>query len=196
MENFKLCKSSQNLRVVEGSISKSLCIHKRNNLSHNENMDEKNILFNFISSKNKITLKTCFDQKGSKKFLSDKEKAMAFLELSDNIIEDKKKKKKKRHSRKDTKRKTKHRSESQKLLIYVVIKRINHINEDRKEPEKKMISDKTVGLLFAQNYKKHKKKSLITNSEISDIKGGDSLNLASDHNDSFIHSILKELIIY
>ena len=78
MENFKLCKSSQNLRVVEGSISKSLCVHNRNNLSHNENMDEKNILFNFISSKNKITLKTCFDQKGSKNFYQIRKRQWLF----------------------------------------------------------------------------------------------------------------------
>ena len=32
-----------------------------------------------------MTLKSCFDRKGSKKFLSDKEKAMAFLELPDDI---------------------------------------------------------------------------------------------------------------
>ena len=193
MKNFKLCKSSNNLRV-EGSISNALYMHNRINLSHNENMDEKKILFNFISSKNKITLKSCFDQKGSKKFLSEKEKAMAFLELPDDIIEEKTKKKRK--SRKDIKRKTKHRSESHKALIYELIKRLNYINEDRKEPKKKMMSDKTLGLPYAQKYNKHQKRVLSINSDFSDIKGRDSLNLASDHNDSFILSILKEMIIY
>ena len=157
MKNFKLCKSSNNLRM-EGSISNVLYVHNTINLSHNENMDEKKILFNFISSKNKITLKSCFDQKGSKKFLSEKEKAMAFLELPDDIIEEKTKKKRK--SRKDIKRKTKHRSESHKALIYELIKRLNYINEDRKEPKKKMMSDKILGLPFDQNYNKHKKKSI------------------------------------
>ena len=92
MENLKLYKSSKNLRV-DGSISITLCSSNRNNLSKRQNFDEKNSLFNFISSKNKITLESCFDQKGAKKFLSEKEKAMAFLELPDDIIEEKSKKK-------------------------------------------------------------------------------------------------------
>ena len=84
---------------------------------------------------------------------------MAFLELPEDIIEENPKKK--RQSRKGTKSKAKHRSESQKALIYVIVKRLKHINEDRKEPKKKMMSDKCEGLRFAKNYKKYKEKPLI-----------------------------------
>jgi hypothetical protein len=191
MEKFKICKSSKNL-TIEGSISNTLCINNRNNLSNKENMDSKNILINFISSKNKMTLKSCFDRKGSKKFLSDKEKAMAFLELPDDIIEEKIKKK--RQSKKGIKKKERHRSESHKELINILIKRLKYIKKDRKDSKKKMMSDKTVNLHFAENYKKHQKKTLTINNDFSDIKGKESLELASDHNDSFIHSILKEMI--
>ena len=193
MENCKICKSSKNLRL-ERNISNTLYSNKTNNLTHNQNTEEKNILLDFISSKKKMTLESCFDYKGSKKFLSEKEKAMAFLELPDDIIEEKKTKKRK--SKKETKRNTKHRSESQKALLDILIKRIKFITEDKKEPTKKMMSDKNVGLRFAQNYKKYKKKPLAIKSDCSDIKGSDSLNLASDHNDSLIHSILKEMIKY
>jgi hypothetical protein len=193
MKNCKICKSSQNLRL-ERNISNTLYSNKTNNLTHNQNTEEKNILLDFISSKKKMTLESCFDYKGSKKFLSEKEKAMAFLELPDDIIEEKKTKKRK--SKKETKRNTKHRSESQKALQDILIKRIKFITEDRKELKKKMMSDKNIGLRFAQNYKKYKKKPLVIKSDCSDIKGSDSLNLASDHNDSLIQSILKEMIKY
>ena len=191
MEKLKVSKSSKNL-TVEGSISKTLSVHNKNNLSHNENMDNKNILFNFISSKNKITLKSCFDQKGSKKFLSEKEKAMAYLELPDDIIE--KKIKKKRKSKKGTKKKEKHCSDPHKELIYTLINRLKYINKDKKGIKNKMKSDKTVGIRFSEKFKNSQKKILTINSDFSDIKGNDSLNLSSDQNDSFIQSFLKEMI--
>ena len=97
MEFTEICKSSKNL-TVEDSISNIQYTQIRNNLSQNENKNDKNILINFLSSKKKITLKSCFDHKGAKKILSEKEKAMASLELSDDIIEEKNKKK--RRSRK------------------------------------------------------------------------------------------------
>ena len=188
MDSYKFSKSSKNL-----STSKSLYIPKRNNLSHKENVNDKNILFNFISSKNKITLKSYFDHKGSKKFLSEKEKSMAYLELPDDIIEEKVKKK--RRSRKlGTKGKKKY-SESQKELICVQTKRLKLKNEDKKTPKKRLMSDKNVGLHFFKTYKKYNKNPII-NDDFSDIKGRDSSNLASDKNDSFIHSILKEMIKY
>ena len=191
MEKLKVSKSSKNLKV-EGGISKTLSAHNRNNLSHDENMDNKNILFNFISSKNKITLKSCFDQKGSKKFLSEKEKAMAYLELPDDIIE--KKIKKKRKSKKGTKKKEKHCSDPHKELIYTLINRLKYINKDKKGIKNKMKSDKTVGIRFSEKFKNSQKKILTINSDFSDIKGNDSLNLSSDQNDSFIQSFLKEMI--
>jgi len=189
MNSYKFSKSSKNL-----STSNNLCMPKGNNLSQKENVNAQNILFNFISSKNKITLKSYFDQKGSKKFLSDKEKAMAYLELPDDIIEEKMKKK--RRSRKlDTKRKKK-QCESQKALICIQIKRLKIKNEDKKTPKKRLMSDKNIGLHFFKTYKKYRKNPLTINNDFSDIKGRNSSNLASDQNDSFIHSILKEMIKY
>jgi len=192
MDVSKFCKSSKNL-TVEEKICKDKYTHTRNNLSQNE-IDDKNFLFNFLSSKNKITLKSCFDHKGAKKFLSEKDKAMASFELPDDDIEEKTEKK--RRSRKSIlkkKSKKKFRSESQKALIYVKSKKPKHINEDKKDLRNKKMSDKTVPLYFAENYKSHQERMLTINSDFSNIKEKDSLNLASNRNDSFIVSILKEM---
>ena len=192
MDVSKFCKSSKNL-TVEEKICKDKYTHTRNNLSQNE-IDDKNFLFNFLSSKNKITLKSCFDHKGAKKFLSEKDKAMASFELPDDDIEEKTEKK--RRSRKSIlkkKSKKKFQSESQKALIYVKSKKPKHINEDKKDLRNKKMSDKTVPLYFAENYKSHQERMLTINSDFSNIKEKDSLNLASNRNDSFIVSILKEM---
>ena len=192
MEVNKFFKSPKNL-AVEGNISNTQNTHIRNNFSRNENRDDKNILFNFLSSKKKITLKSCFDYKGAKKFLSEKEKAMASLELHDDIIEEKNKKK--RRNRKavlKSKNKRNTKSESQGSLINVKIRKPKYNNENKKDQRKKKeISDQTVDLYFAVNC--HKERKLTMNCDISDIKGKDPLNLASNQNDSFIHSILKEM---
>ena len=191
MEDDKFCKSSKNL-IVDKSISKTHT-HIRNNLSQNE-IDDKNTLFNFLTSKQKITLKSCFDHKGAKKFLSEKEKAMASFELSDDIIEEKRKKKRRsRKSVRKNKSKNKYRSESQKALINVKARKSKNINVDKKELRRKKMSDKTVSLDFAENYQRHMERKLTINSDFSNIKVKDSLNLASNHNDSFIYSILKEM---
>ena len=193
MEVNKYFKSSKNL-TVEDNISNTKNTLIRNNLSQNENRDDKNILFNFLSSKKKITLKSCFDYKGAKKFLSEKEKAMASFELPDDIIEEKNKKKRRtRKSMLKSKNKRKYRSESQKDLINLKIRKPKYNNENKRDQRKKKMSDKTVPLNFALNNKSQKEQKLIMNSDFSDIKGKDPLNLASNHNDSFIHSILKEM---
>lgn len=57
-------------------------------------------LYDFISCKNKILFKSCFDKKGSKKFLSEKSKAMEKIILFDDLLE---KKQKKNHIRKNIK---------------------------------------------------------------------------------------------
>ena len=192
MEVSKLCKSSKNL-TVEEKYSKTRYTHTRNNLSQ-AGIDDKNALFNFLLSKNKMTLKSCFDHKGAKKFLSEKAKAMASFELSDDSIDEKRKKK--RRSRKSVlknKSKIKFRSESEKALINVKIRKSKYINEDKKEDRKKKMSDKTVPLYFAERYKTHKERKLTIKSDVSDIKVKDSLNIASNHNDSIIHTILKEM---
>ena len=193
MEVDKFCKSSKNL-TVEDNISNTQYTNIRNNLSQNENRDDKNILFNFLSLKKKIKLNSCFDRKGAKKFLLEKEKAMASLELPDDIIDENNKKK--RRSRKSVvknKSKRKHRSESQKELINVKIRKSKNINEDKKGHRKKKMSEKTVPLYFAQNNKSRQERKITINSDFSNIKEKESLNLASNHNDSFIHLILKEM---
>ncbi len=192
MEDSKFCKSSKNL-TVEEKIPKTKYTHTRNNLSQHE-MDNKNAIFKFLTSKKKITLKSCFDYKGAKKFLSEKEKAMESFELSDDDIEEKRKKKRRsRKSIKKRKSKQKFRSESQKALINVKARKSKHINEDKKELRKKKMSDKTVPLYFAENFKRNQERKLTINSDFSNIKEKDSLNLASNKNDSFIYSILKEM---
>ena len=192
MENCKICKSSKNLRL-ERNISNTLYSNKTNNLTHNQNTEEKNILFDFISSKKKMTLKSCFDYKGSKKFLSEKEKAMASLELYDDIIEEKNKKKRRtRKSMRKSKNKRNTKSESQTKLINVKIRKPKYNNEYKKDQiKKKKISDQTMALYCEIKCKKERK--LTMNCDFSVIKGKDPLNLASNQNDSFIHSILKEM---
>ena len=192
MDDEKFCNSSKNL-TLEESIAKAKYTHIRNNLSQNE-IHNKNILFNFLTSKNKITLKSCFDHKGAKQFLSDKEKAMASFELFDDDTEEKRKKS--RRSRKSvvkSKSKKKYRSESQKVLINVKARKTKIINEDKKGCGKPKMSDKTVPLYFAENYNRHEERKLTINSDFSNIKEKESLNLASKHNDSMIYSILKEM---
>ena len=190
MEVYPLCKSSKNLSV-EDNIYNIQYTYIRNNLSQKEN---RTILFNFLSSKKKITLNSCFDHKGAKKFLLEKEKAMASLELPDDIIEDTKKKK--RRSRKSivkSKSKQKLRSESLKEPIYFNLGKSKYINKDKRRKRRKKMSEKTVPLYFDQNNKSHQERKITINSDFSNIKGKESSNLASNHNDSFIHLILKEM---
>ena len=193
MEVNPLCKSSKNL-TVEDNFSNTQFTYIRNNLSQNENRDDKSILFNFLSSKKRMTLNSCFDHKGAKKFLLEKEKAMASLELPDDIIEDKKKKK--RRSRKSivkSKSKPKLRSESLKEPINFNLGKSKYRNEDKRRQKRKKMSEKTVPLYYDQNNKSQQERKLTINSDFSNIKGKESLNLASNHNDSFIHLILKEM---
>ena len=191
MDDDKYCKSSKNLTVDE-SISKTKYSHISNNLSQNETHN-KNIFFNFLTSKKKITLKSCFDHKGAKKFLSEKEKAMASFELFDDIEEKRKKRRRSRKSLAKSKSKKNFRSKSEKVLINVKAKKSKFINEDKKEIKKHKMSDKTIPLDFAENYKRHQKRKLTINSDFSNIKEKESLKFASKHNDSIIYSILKEM---
>ena len=69
---------TQNLSVSSNP-NKSLC-----------KSGDKKCLYDFISSKNKLILKSCFDHRGTKKFLSEKEKALQEINLSEDITEEKK----------------------------------------------------------------------------------------------------------
>ena len=98
----------------------------------NENSKEIKSIFDFISSKNKISFKSCFDKEGAKKFLYDKEKALAELVILDEIKEENAvdKKKKKSHRKNLMKNKKNLRCESEKCLeLHKKTKKI-----DKKDP--------------------------------------------------------------
>lgn len=53
-----------------------------------QDLDIKQKLVDFISDKNKLSLKTKFDQKGTKEFLYEKDEAMKKIELNEDIEEE------------------------------------------------------------------------------------------------------------
>lgn len=53
-----------------------------------QDLDTKQKLLDFISDKNKLSLKTNFDQKGTKEFLFEKNEAMKKIELNEDIEDD------------------------------------------------------------------------------------------------------------
>ena len=60
---------------------------KERHLLTSQDIDNKQKLFDFISDKQKLTLKSFFDHRGTKAFLNGKDKAMKRIELDDNIEE-------------------------------------------------------------------------------------------------------------
>lgn len=58
---------------------------KEKNLLTAQNIDNKQRLLDFISDKNKLSLKSYFDHKGTKEFLYGKNEAMKKIELNENI---------------------------------------------------------------------------------------------------------------
>ena len=58
---------------------------KERNLLTAQNIDNKQRLLDFISDKNKLSLKSYFDHKGTKEFLNGKNEAMKKIELNENI---------------------------------------------------------------------------------------------------------------
>ena len=122
-----------------------------------DNLNHKQFLFDFISDKNKIIFKSCFDKKGAKQFLSDKNKAMEKMEFSDEILyendkkknnnkdKSKKKKKKPRYSISDNLPHLKNKINEKKSKIssknikntHMVIK-INYVDDDGKNQNEKI----------------------------------------------------------
>lgn len=167
----------------------------------NENLKQIKSILDFISGKNKIILKSCFDRKGAKKFLYDKEKAMAEFVLVDETIDEnlEDKRKRKSHRKNFIKDNKLLRSESEN---YYKIQKISS-NIDKKVP--KLKSEKTVAVTHFPRPKKNKGKkgkvdkrkvnklSSIT-SNFSNIQSKEPLNLAISNNDSFIHLIINELV--
>lgn len=174
------------------------------------NLNNKQCLFDFISDKNKIRFNSCFDKKGAKKFLSDKNKAMKKITLFDEIL-DGNDKEKKNNKDKDKKRKKKPRRSISDNLAHLRIKnhdkksggasknlknsqmviKINYVDDDGKNK-----NDKT------NMYNSKKKLSTlnsihsinsISSGNFSSIKSNSPMNLAINKNDSFIFSIVSEM---
>ena len=174
------------------------------NLDESENLGDKKSLLNFISKKNKIILKSCFDHKGAKKFLSDKSKAMDEIFLEDEIPDEnieKSKKKKKFNKKSKTRDKKHHRSESHKALDDLGKRKTcenlktHYKLLSEKTLEDKNFKDKKNGKLnlYSDKRKSLKKMNSII-SNFSDIQIKESLNLVLNTNDSFINTIINEMV--
>ena len=157
--------------------------------------DNEKILFDFISNKNKIKLKSCFDKKGTKKFLSEKEKAMAEITLFDEILEAKKVHKKSHHHHHKKKSKNHHvRSVSENAIFRLKPKNnFKKLSDKHLEKNKKIESNKYVNKSKIKNKSNIKIIRYSITSVYSKINANESLTLASKNNDSFINSIVTEM---
>ena len=194
------------------------------NLSISSNLNksgDKKSLYDFISSKNRIILKSCFDHKGTKQFLLDKEKAMQEINLSEDIKEEKKSSKKDRiksHIRHHVKHHhhdshnhkinniNLHSSSTNDLSQFNKIKINKHLDVEVKEIKK--LSDKTHKYydICEDNTIKYDNNKLNTinkkrivpfnsiSSNFSNIKVNEPLNLVFNKNDSLIHNIVNEMV--
>ena len=196
MDEYLNIKSSNNLRKKYSG--------KTFNLDASENLKDKKSLVNFISSKNKIVLKSCFDHKGAKRFLSDKNKAMDEIFLEDEIPDEniEKSKKKKKFNKKSKTRDKKHlRSESHKALDTLGkqktcenLKVYHKLLSEKTLPDKNFKDKKNKGELNLYSDKRKYLKMNSFNSNFSNIKIKESLNLVLNTNDSFINSIINEMV--
>lgn len=93
--------SSRELQVLNRLSDKDL---HHQYLNTNQQMSNQQQLFDFISDKGKISLKSYFDQKGSIEFLNGKSEAMQKIELNEFIIEDNNEKEKEAKGTKKEKR--------------------------------------------------------------------------------------------
>ena len=109
-------------------------------------------LLNFISNKNKIVLNSNFDQLGSKKFLTEREKAMEEIVLEDTILENTIKTNKKRSKNKvkhyNNKRFYKHisndavmKNKNNKKLDKIFYNNINELNNNEFRKDSILLSD-------------------------------------------------------
>lgn len=182
MEGYLNFKSSNNLRIKYSG--------KSFNLDESDNMRDKKSLVNFISSKNKIILKSCFDHKGAKKFLSDKSKAMDKIVLEDDMLDENinKSKKKKKLGKKSKTRDKKHfRAESHNALDSLGKQK----TAETLKAYPKLISEKTLPVKECKNntgklnlyINKNKISKLSSiNSTFSNIQSKEPLNLAVNKN--------------
>ena len=196
MNGYLNFSSSNNLRIKYSG--------KSFNLNESENLRDKKSLFDFISSKNKIVLKSCFDHKGAKKFLSDKKKAMDKIVLEDDILDEnieKNKKKKKPNVKSKTSEKKNLRSESHNALNVLEKQKSTENLKDKL----KLLSEKRLPVRNFESKNNKGKLNLVVdkrkvtklssiNSVFSNIQTKEPLNLAVNKNDSFINSIINEMV--
>ena len=196
MNGYLNFSSSNNLRIKYSG--------KSFNLNESENLRDKKSLFDFISSKNKIVLKSCFDHKGAKKFLSDKKKAMDKIVLEDDILDEnieKNKKKKKPNVKSKTSEKKNLRSESHNALNVLEKQKSTENLKDKL----KLLSEKRLPVRNFESKNNKGKLNLVVdkrkvtklssiNSVFSNIQTKEPLNLVVNKNDSFINSIINEMV--
>ena len=196
MNGYLNFSSSNNLRIKYSG--------KSFNLNESENLRDKKSLFDFISSKNKIVLKSCFDHKGAKKFLSDKKKAMDKIILEDDILDEnieKNKKKKKPNVKSKTSEKKNLRSESHNALNVLEKQK----STDNLKDKLKLLSEKRLPVRNFESKNNKGKLNLVVdkrkvtklssiNSVFSNIQTKEPLNLVVNKNDSFINSIINEMV--
>ena len=204
MKEVKRNKSTFELPLGRNNNKEKFC-HISDNLNHDSDNNAK-YLFDFISTKNKIKLQSFFDKKGTKKFLSEKEKAMEKIILFDEINEDKLDKKKTHKTHKETKKKkVKRRSISENAIIRVKPqKKEEKVKNSAKNLKKS--TNMVINIDYVEdinnnenkflNMNKLKKRAIKFNSitsNCSNIKSNEPLNLAMNKDDSFIFSIVSEM---
>ena len=208
MEDRRRNKSSHFLVFKEQDLTQKKKISESYIKSH-----DKKSLFDFISTKNRIILKSCFDHKGTKKFLLDKEKAMQEINLLEDIKEDKKVNKK--NKIKSHNKHSKHHNfdinpqsaSSSNVMKYTPYKLTNHLEIGKKNNIQKL-SDKTnkYNDIHEEKNKTNSDNKLAVNkkritqfnsisSNFSNIKQCEPLNLVYNRDDSLIHSIVDEMVI-
>ena len=199
ISDLKNRKSSNNLRPQLNNIILNEN-YNNNNKSEDINLKDEKSLLDFISSKNKIILNSCFDHKGAKKFLSDKRKAMEEMILSDEIISDNQEqtKKLKKHNHRHKSEDKTYQAKSEKVIIHVQMKKKeNKKNKVKKYSGKtvveKYIKEKTNSKKAKKDIKENSRFSIIA-SNFSNIQGNNEpANLIIQNKDSFINKIIKEI---
>ena len=218
MEDRKRNKSSNYLVFKVQNLTQNLSISSNNKSSNLNKSNDKKSLFDFISSKNRMVLKSCFDHKGTKKFLLEKAKAMQEINLSEDIKEEKKSSKKERikshirhvkhhHSNNHANKLDKNGLRSSSTNDVLRYNAINlHKNLECEIKKIKKLSDKTNKysdieednnkIKYENKLRVNKKRIVPFNSissNFSNIKVSEPLNLAVNKNDSLIHSIVNEM---
>lgn len=142
-------------------------------------------LLNFINPRKKIIFKSFFDQKGAKRFLAEKEKAMEEFILMDELEDENKNEK--------------------EINFHYSSKRIKSLNKKSKKnfiSNKKILFHKSeanlksinnIGRINQKINKKKISKFESIKSKYSNIKSKDNSNLMMGENDSFIFTIISEM---